>query len=65
MIAYQLYSSRNFPPLDATAKMLASVGLTCTEGFGGLYDTPATLAATAAALVQRAACIEIRCAARP
>jgi sugar phosphate isomerase/epimerase len=50
MIAYQLYSSRNFPPLDATAKMLASVGLTGTEGFGGLYDTPATLAATAAAL---------------
>jgi hypothetical protein len=50
MIAYQLYSSRNFPPLDATAKMLASVGLTGTEGFGGLYDTPATLAATASAL---------------
>ncbi len=50
MIAYQLYSSRNFPPLDATAKMLAAAGLTGTEGFGGLYDNPTTLAATAAAL---------------
>lgn len=50
MIAYQLYSSRKFPPLSATAKMLAEVGLTGTEGFGGLYSDAATLAATAAAL---------------
>ena len=50
MIAYQLYSSRKFPPLAATAKMLAEVGLTGTEGFGGLYADAATLAATAAAL---------------
>ncbi len=50
MIAYQLYSSRKFPPLAATAKMLAEVGLTGTEGFGGLYADAATLAATVAAL---------------
>jgi sugar phosphate isomerase/epimerase len=50
MIAYQLYSSRKFPPLDATCKMLAAVGLTGTEGFGGLYADAATLAETAAAL---------------
>ncbi len=50
MIAYQLYSSRKFPPLDATCKMLATAGLTDTEGFGGLYADPATLAATASAL---------------
>jgi sugar phosphate isomerase/epimerase len=50
MIAYQLYSSRKFPPLEATAKMLAEVGLTDTEGFGGLYADAATLASTAAAL---------------
>ena len=34
-IAYQLYSSRNFPPLDATMKMLAGLGYTAVEGFGG------------------------------
>ena len=50
MIAYQLYSSRKYPPLEATAKMLAGVGLTDTEGFGGLYADAATLAATSAAL---------------
>ena len=50
MIAYQLYSSRKFPPLEATAMMLASVGIEGTEGFGGLYSDAATLAATAAAL---------------
>lgn len=50
MIAYQLYSSRKFPPLEATARMLAEVGLTGTEGFGGLYADAATLAATKAAL---------------
>ena len=50
MIAYQLYSSRKFPPLDATCKMLAAAGLTDTEGFGGLYADAASLATTAAAL---------------
>ena len=50
MIAYQLYSSRNFPPLDATCKMLAEVGITGTEGFGSLFADKAALDATAAAL---------------
>ena len=34
MYSYQLYSSRNFPPLSATLKMLAEVGYKDTEGFG-------------------------------
>jgi sugar phosphate isomerase/epimerase len=50
MFAYQLYSSRNFPPLDATCKMLAAAGIMDTEGFGGLYADEASLATTAAAL---------------
>ena len=45
MFSYQLYSSRNFPPLSATLKMLAEVGYKDTEGFGGLYSDEATLAA--------------------
>lgn len=36
-IAYQLYCSRNFPPLADTLGMLAEVGYTHVEGFGGLY----------------------------
>lgn len=36
-IAYQLYCSRNFPPLGDTLKMLAGAGYTAVEGFGGLY----------------------------
>jgi sugar phosphate isomerase/epimerase len=50
MFAYQLYSSRNFPPLDATCKMLAEAGIMDTEGFGGLYADEASLAVTSAAL---------------
>lgn len=37
-LAYQLYSSRHFPPLDSTLKELAGIGYTQVEGFGGLYD---------------------------
>jgi sugar phosphate isomerase/epimerase len=44
-IAYQLYCSRNFPPLDATLAMLAKTGFTAVEGFGGLYADPAALKA--------------------
>ena len=47
MFSYQLYSSRNFPPLAATLKMLAEVGYKDTEGFGGLYSDDATLAVLA------------------
>ncbi len=35
--SYQLYSSRKFPPLDATLAMLAGAGYAGVEGFGGLY----------------------------
>lgn len=35
--SYQLYSSRNFPPLADTLKMLKSLGYTSVEGYGALY----------------------------
>lgn len=35
--SYQLYSSRNFPPLGATLKMLGELGYTQVEGYGGLF----------------------------
>ncbi|MBI1418834.1 MAG: TIM barrel protein [Limimaricola sp.] len=44
-ISYQLYCSRNFPPLADTLSMLADAGFTEVEGFGGLYDDPAALKA--------------------
>ena len=44
MFSYQLYSSRNFPPLSDTLKMLAEVGYAGAEGFGGLYADAAGLA---------------------
>ena len=50
MFSYQLYSSRNFPPLGATLKMLAETGYTAVEGFGGLYADEPSLAATVAAM---------------
>lgn len=48
--SYQLYSSRKFGPLPATLKMLAELGYAHVEGFGGLYDTDAGVAAVRAAL---------------
>jgi sugar phosphate isomerase/epimerase len=52
-ISYQLYCSRNFPPLDATLAMLAQTGFTQVEGFGGLYaDEGALKAALDAAGLQ-------------
>jgi sugar phosphate isomerase/epimerase len=43
---YQLYCSRNFPPLNDTLAMLAKAGFTEVEGYGGLYgDLPALKAA--------------------
>ncbi len=50
MPSYQLYSSRNFPPLSDTLTMLAGLGYQDVEGFGGLYADDAKLAATAAGL---------------
>ena len=43
--SYQLYSSRNFQPLDATLGMIAHSGYTAVEGYGGLYGDAAGLAA--------------------
>ena len=44
-ISYQLYCSRNFPPLTDTLAMLAKAGYAEVEGYGGLYADPAALAA--------------------
>ena len=44
--SYQLYSSRKFPPLSETLSMVAALGYTQVEGFGGLYgpaDDPSAL----------------------
>lgn len=38
--SYQLYSSREFPPLDETLTMLAGLGYKEVEGFGGVYADP-------------------------
>ncbi len=43
MFSYQLYSSRNFPPLAKTLEMLAQTGYRAVEGFGGLYADKAGL----------------------
>lgn len=37
-ISYQLYSSRNFPPLNDTLSMLRSIGYDQVEGYGGIYE---------------------------
>ncbi len=50
MFSYQLYSSRNFPPMDATFRMLAKAGYTAVEGYGALYADDAAVAATQAGL---------------
>ncbi len=44
-ISYQLYCSRNFPPLGDTLSMLAQTGYTAVEGYGGLYADAGGLAA--------------------
>lgn len=50
MFSYQLYSSRNFPPLAKTLSMLADTGYHAAEGFGGLYADKAGLADLSAGL---------------
>lgn len=48
--SFQLYGSRDFPPLDQTLKMLVEAGYKHTEGYGGVYGDPsATRAAHDAA----------------
>lgn len=41
--SFQLYSARNYPPLGDVFKLLARLGYTQVEGFGGLYGDPAAL----------------------
>ncbi len=38
--SYQLYSSRNFPPLERTLAMVAGHGYKMVEGYGDLFETP-------------------------
>jgi sugar phosphate isomerase/epimerase len=52
MFSYQLYSSRNFPPLPATLRMLADLGYQGVEGYGGLYADPEQVRVLAAALAE-------------
>jgi sugar phosphate isomerase/epimerase len=42
--SYQLYSSRNFPPLVDTLAMLKRLGYTSVEGYGALYADDAKVA---------------------
>lgn len=48
--SYQLYSSRNFPPLSNTFKMLKELGYSGGEGYGGLYADPQSVQDLANAL---------------
>ncbi len=50
MFSYQLYSSRNYPPLSATLKMLADAGYGAVEGYGGLYANAELVTELATAL---------------
>ena len=47
--SYQLYSSRNFPPLADTLKMLADAGYKNVEAWGGLFETDEKVAELKAA----------------
>lgn len=42
--SYQLYSSRNFPPLGDTLRILKALGYTGVEGYGALYADEAAVA---------------------
>ena len=50
--SYQLYSSRNFPPLGDTLRMLANLGYAQVEGFGGLFADQDAVDALAAGLAE-------------
>ncbi len=50
MFSYQLYSSRNFPPLSEVLVMLAKAGYQGVEGYGELYANSASLLHLAEAL---------------
>lgn len=42
-LSYQLYCSRNFPPLGDTLKMLSDIGFKEIEGYGALYSDLASV----------------------
>jgi sugar phosphate isomerase/epimerase len=44
--SFQLYSARNFPPLDDVLGRLAKLGYAQVEGFGGIYGDAPALAAS-------------------
>lgn len=44
--SFQLYSARKFPPLDHVLSRLAQLGYAQVEGYGGIYEDPAALAAS-------------------
>ena len=44
-LSYQLYSSRNFPPLEDTIKLLSDNGVKEVEGFGGCYGEEPSITA--------------------
>ncbi len=46
VLSFQLYSARNFAPLDGFLPKLAALGYTQVEGYGGLYADAAGLAAS-------------------
>ncbi|WP_299588562.1 sugar phosphate isomerase/epimerase [uncultured Tateyamaria sp.] len=48
--SYQLYSSRNFPPLGDTLTMLAGLGYAQVEGYGALVADPDAVTALEVAL---------------
>jgi sugar phosphate isomerase/epimerase len=48
--SYQLYSSRMFPPLEATLRMLADLGYAQVEGYGALYANASPLGVLEAGL---------------
>ncbi|MBO6719932.1 MAG: sugar phosphate isomerase/epimerase [Rhizobiaceae bacterium] len=43
--SYQLYSSREFPPIEDTLAMLKGMGYEEVEGYGGVYSDPAAMKA--------------------
>ncbi len=43
--SFQLYSARNFTPWDPVFKTIAELGYTQVEGYGSLYEDPASLKA--------------------
>jgi sugar phosphate isomerase/epimerase len=50
MFNYQLYSSRNFPPLEATLRMVKEAGYAGVEGFGAMYPDEAAAQGVATAV---------------